>query len=139
MKNRLNSPEKELYIIGLTAPVILFVFALLYSYIIHILPILSECMFNKYLGIYCPGCGGTRAIISLFKGHFIRSFIYHPFVIYAVSMYLLFMILNTIKIFGSKNFRGMKFRNMYLYIGIGIITINFIAKNVLLLFGYRMI
>ena len=30
--------------------------------------LLPECPVHKYLGILCPGCGGTRALIALLHG-----------------------------------------------------------------------
>lgn len=32
------------------------------------------CIFNKVTGLYCPGCGITRAIRSLLKGNIHESF-----------------------------------------------------------------
>ena len=36
------------------------------------------CYFKATLGIPCPGCGLTRAYISLFKGDLSSAFFYHP-------------------------------------------------------------
>ncbi|MBQ6855594.1 MAG: DUF2752 domain-containing protein, partial [Lachnospiraceae bacterium] len=35
------------------------------------------CMFRMLTGLYCPGCGGTRAVKALLTGHPIQSFLYH--------------------------------------------------------------
>lgn len=43
------------------------------------------CLFHFITGLYCPGCGGTRAIRALFHGEILKSFCYHPFVLYAVT------------------------------------------------------
>ena len=32
------------------------------------------CIFNKVTGLYCPGCGITRAIRALLKGNIAESF-----------------------------------------------------------------
>ena len=42
----------------------------------------KKCMLLMVAGIYCPGCGGTRAIINLYRGKIWESFCYHPMVIY---------------------------------------------------------
>ena len=42
------------------------------------------CMFHMLTKIYCPGCGGTRAVYYLLTGHPGLSFLYHPFVIYTL-------------------------------------------------------
>jgi hypothetical protein len=45
------------------------------------------CPFKALTGIPCPGCGMTRALISMTKGDFHAAFRYNPF-----SFFLLFMI-----------------------------------------------
>lgn len=35
------------------------------------------CMFNKITGLYCPGCGMTRAVHSMLKFDFYQSFRYN--------------------------------------------------------------
>ncbi len=36
------------------------------------------CYFKATLGIPCPGCGFTRAYLSLLKGDLVSAFFYHP-------------------------------------------------------------
>lgn len=38
----------------------------------------AECGFRVRHGIYCPGCGGTRALIALLEGDLIQSLRYNP-------------------------------------------------------------
>ena len=42
------------------------------------------CLFRAVTKIYCPGCGGTRAVYLLLTGHPVLSFLYHPIVLYTV-------------------------------------------------------
>ena len=35
---------------------------------------LPPCLFHRLTGLYCPGCGGTRAVRLLFTGHIWKSF-----------------------------------------------------------------
>lgn len=41
----------------------------------------SECYFRTHWKIYCPGCGGTRALEALLQGKIMESFIYNPIVL----------------------------------------------------------
>lgn len=68
--------ESNFYILGLCLPGI---GAGLYL-LIRLLPagVLSvfsvPCLFHAVTGLYCPGCGGTRAVQVLFEGKFLLSF-----------------------------------------------------------------
>lgn len=101
----------------------------------------SDCAFQLWLGMYCPGCGGTRSVNALLHGHVLQSLWYHPLVTYGVALYLAFMITWTtakLHLFGIK--KGLKFRAGYMYAMLVIIAVNFIVKNVLkLCFGIMMI
>jgi hypothetical protein len=46
------------------------------------------CPFKALTGIPCPGCGMTRALLSLAKGDFQGAFHFNPF-----SFFLVFMVL----------------------------------------------
>lgn len=90
------------------------------------------CLFQDLTGLYCPGCGGTRAVKALLKGDLLLSVLYHPIVIYLIFVAVLFAISYLI----YRKTKNPKFRlyfdNKYAYIGIGIIVVNFVVKNYLL-------
>jgi len=46
------------------------------------------CVYKKYLGIDCPGCGMQRAFIELLKGHFGESIKMYPALIPIILMFL---------------------------------------------------
>ena len=48
---------------------------LLYAVILYISPI--SCIFNEIFGIPCPGCGMTRALLSVLRFDFNKAFSYH--------------------------------------------------------------
>ena len=43
------------------------------------------CPFRFFTGLYCPGCGGTRAVLALLSGDVGKSLYYHPFVLYMAA------------------------------------------------------
>lgn len=114
--------------------------------LVNLTDLLYPCLFHQISGLYCPGCGGTRAVKALIEGHFIDCFFYHPFVFYCAVMYLLFMGSHTIeKIYSlaAKNksshkkpfVRGLNFKVSYVYIGIIIILVQWMIKNAIVLFN----
>lgn len=94
---------------------------------------LPVCVSYTLWGIYCPGCGGTRAVINLMHFDIVKSFLFHPVVPYTAIVVGLFMISHTLNIFTKGKVKAMKFRPMYLYIMLAIIVIQFIVKNAIVL------
>lgn len=131
--------EDELFLIGLTALAAATALAVLYLCILRNFIPTVPCFFSTVLGIYCPGCGGTRALTALLHGHFLRALWYHPFVPYFAFVYFGFLLTQGLQKMGIKGIRGWKFHNWYLWGGMAILAINFIVKNILRLkFGILM-
>ena len=104
----------------------------LFLLVIKIVPV--TCLFKQVTGIYCPACGMTRAFITLLEGNILKSLYYNPTVIYILGYVSIYMIINTIcKMFSKEMI--IKYSNFYLYLGIFIMMLNFIIRNILLL-GY---
>lgn len=94
------------------------------------------CTLYNVFGIYCPGCGGTRAAVSLIHGHLLQSLMYHPFVPYTAAVAVCYIISHTLNIVTKGKVRAMLFRPIYLFIALGIIAVNWIFKNAfILIFG----
>lgn len=87
------------------------------------------CVLYTYFGWYCPGCGGTRAVVFFMKGQWVKSFLYHPVVLYTAVLFGVYIISHTLNIISRGRILAMKFRPMYLYIMVGIIIVQFIVKN----------
>ena len=92
--------------------------------ILHILG-RQPCMMQKLTGLYCPGCGGTRAVRALLAGHPLQSFLYHPFVLYAVVLMGILIFFRL----AEKVSRG-KIRRLSCVL---LIVGNWILRNILLL------
>jgi hypothetical protein len=122
--------ERQIYIAGLVSIPAFVILGFIFLKFIQP-KMIVPCVFYMFTGFYCPGCGGTRAVMALLKGNFLLSLWYHPLVIYAVVIYVLYMASHTLAFF-SPSIRGLKYRNAYLYIALGIVAVNFIVKNVLL-------
>ncbi len=91
----------------------------------------ADCLFWKFFGIYCPGCGGTRALVAFCKGRFLLSAWYHPVIMYVALMYGWFMLSHTLEKLHFPLIKGMKFRVWEMYGALVVLGINFVIKNIL--------
>ena len=111
------------------------------------------CLFRLATGLYCPGCGGTRALRLLLKGDLIGSLVYHPLVAYMIGAAGIVMLLRLRERGraaggraggGRKSARGPSERKrkspggcpgyeaILVGIGVALILINWAVKNYLL-------
>lgn len=106
---------------------------------IHIIPEqIAGCVMLRVSGLYCPGCGGTRAVVAMLKGDFVHSVLYHPAVLYGTTLFLVYFVSQTLMRITKGKVKGLSMKPLYLYILLAIIGVNFIVRNVLLLaFGIR--
>lgn len=116
-------------------------FLVIVALIIHvkgkqILEVFPPCLFNRITGLYCPGCGGTRAVFCFFRGEIIRSFKFNPIVPYTFIIGGWFMLSHTIEIISKGRVKiGLNYRNIYLWIALAIVVVNFLIKNLYILVG----
>ena len=95
------------------------------------------CLFRSLTGLYCPGCGGTRAVRYLLQGEIGRSLWYHPLVGYMAVVIVLESGAWAVRTWGRKKGRDGTVRflghyEMEVYVGIGIATVNWAVKNLAL-------
>lgn len=87
------------------------------------------CLFHWITGLYCPGCGGTRAVKYLLKGQLLTSFIYHPLVLYSVVAIGLSVLTAWIaKATGNSRWR-LGHEKGLIALGVGITVVNWLIKN----------
>lgn len=127
------TPEERLYNLALILCLAGGVLFILYCKVL--MPVLPAmpCVLWEMLGIYCPGCGGTRAVLALFHGQILKSLWYHPLVLYTVVILGGFMLTHTMEKLHVLHIKGWKFHDWYLYVALGIVITNWVLKNVLLL------
>ena len=91
------------------------------------------CLFHLVTGLYCPGCGGTRAVKYLLNGRLLESLFYNPVVLYGAVVlgaeaftWILSKILKKPKVYLARY-------TMFLLIGLVILGVNCLFKNYMLL------
>lgn len=95
---------------------------------------IGECALYKQLGVYCPACGGTRAMGALIRFELLDSLRYNPLVpigALVLVAYESFMLRYLIK----NEPRPLFFKKSVAIVLIGAWVVYLVARNVLLVFG----
>ena len=93
---------------------------------------LEECWIYGHLGLYCPGCGGTRAVLALLRGQILRSLYYHPAVVILSVVLLIYLPVQTICRLRKRTIPGWcRYRPMWLYLLIAMLLVNCVVRNLL--------
>lgn len=134
MMRERKKEENALFFLGwAVVGIIVVLYALCRICSISIAKINGPCLLRTFFGIYCPGCGGTRAISALFRGQLLESFICHPLVPYTALVCGWFLFSQTLERASKRRLKiGMHYRDIYLWIALGILGVNFIVKNLML-------
>ena len=131
--------ETELFHIGLILLTAGSGIWILYQYLFSDYLPEIPCFFSEVVGIYCPGCGGTRAFRALAEGRFLQALWFHPLVPYGVLVSGGFMVTQGLHRIGFRVVKGWRFHYWYLYVAAALIVFNFVIKNALrLLWGITM-
>lgn len=51
------------------------------------------CIFHKITGLYCPGCGITRMLISIINLNYYQAFRYNPLMFILLPFFIIYYIL----------------------------------------------
>ena len=98
------------------------------------------CVFRSLTGLYCPACGGTRAVRHFFAGEPLQSFLKHPAVLYTAFLCWIWSLSFLAEKLSKGKLRRYRIRAWQFYVLIGLFFLHFIVANVLLLvFGVDMI
>lgn len=134
--------RRSLYILGWLLPGIAAVCLLLSKVFgMDLSRLVLPCIFHSVTGLYCPGCGGTRAARLLLQGNILQSLYYHPLVLYGAALYGWFMISNSIEYLSRGRYKiGMRYYKWYVTVGVILLILNFVVKNgAMLIWHYPMI
>lgn len=106
---------------------------------------LGGCALRRATGLYCPGCGGTRAVRALLAFRPLKSLYYNAAVPYFALVYVCFMVkMFLLEHFGKPDESGeiISFGKLkehpgrlekFLYVGVGVLIVQWVVKLVFLL------
>lgn len=92
---------------------------------------LPGCVFYRLFYVYCPGCGGTRALLALLRGDLITSVCYHPVVLYGAVVFGWFLLSHLLERLHVPGVHGARYHDWYFYVALALLALNCIVRNVL--------
>lgn len=63
---------------------------LLFLFLNHTYSFYIPCFFHQITGLYCPGCGITRMIISILQFDFYQAFRWNPFLFLLIPFFVIY-------------------------------------------------
>ena len=94
----------------------------------------GSCGIRNKFHLYCPCCGGTRALKSLLELHIIKSLQYNPIVVFALLFVALHLMLLLIERLYYYKHRFVKLRLKILYVFFGLWMLFSLVRNFMLFY-----
>lgn len=94
----------------------------------------TGCSIRDKYGIYCPGCGGTRAVKALLQLDIIKSIYYNPIpfsiVVFVIGLLIVFLLEKR----NGRKALYFKIKSRLCLMVLIVIVLNFLVKNYFLIF-----
>ena len=140
MKNKLLRNEKRLFVALNLAAIACVPLFFLYRELTAAIPWLFECHFLRLTGLYCPGCGSTRALAALLTGRPLVAIRANPGFISALLLALWLDLRLGLAAAGKTKFKFGKPEKIWGTVTLVIYFIWAIARNILLVsYGYDLL
>ena len=105
----------------------LLILLITYLYLGNKFHIYLDCPIKKTIGLYCPGCGITRMLLSILQLDFYQAFRYNPIIFIDVPILFILFVLNLL----YKDKENLKKINNIIIIVLAIITVAYgILRNI---------
>ena len=96
--------------------------------VLYLIGLPIECFFHKITGLYCPGCGVTRMLVSLLTLNFKQAFCYNELLFCLLFLTIIYNIYKII--YYLKNNKWLKLPSIIWYILIILLIIYGILRNI---------
>lgn len=114
--------KKRIFIYSIPFIFIISAYTLRFFYMKYIASLNIPCFVHLITGYWCPGCGGTRSMNELSKGHIIKSLHYNPI---SVVLLINFILIYIQLIFNTHNIKKRVLPENDMYIVILVIAMLF--------------
>lgn len=96
----------------------------------HFTHLYIPCLVYEITGLYCPGCGATRMIISMLHFDFKQAFFYNQLLFVSTPIFIVLFIDYVISNIRGKKELYKKIPNIVYYIYIALLIIFMIIRNI---------
>ena len=96
-------------------------------------PTVSRCWVWEHWHVYCPGCGGTRALIALAHAQLGAALRYHPPVVITLALAGAYLLTQTVWRLRGRRGWVLHYRLWWPAAIVGLFLVNCLARNILLL------
>ncbi|MGN1434087.1 MAG: DUF2752 domain-containing protein [Ruminococcus sp.] len=90
---------------------------------------LPECNFYKWTGLYCPGCGDTRAVIALMNGDILLSLRQNALIVVLLLILAAMYIELLLKVVFEKRFKSPVLNLKFLCIFLILFAVYSVVRN----------
>lgn len=97
-------------------------------------PSFPACWIFTHWHIYCPACGGTRAMIALAKGRIFAALLYNPAVPVGAFSVAAYLLSQTVWRMRGRRGRVLRYDPRWLGGFLGLLLVNCTVRNLLWLF-----
>ena len=89
------------------------------------------CLFQQMTGLYCPGCGGTRALMALAQGRVGAALWYHTPVVITLALAAIYLFSQTAWRLRGKRGWVLRYDRRWPMVLVGLFLANCVVRNVL--------
>lgn len=109
----------------------IFSFLIVLIFLMNLYNIRLICIFKEITGFYCPGCGTTRLLKSLFKLEIKQAFMYNPLVFILIPFIGIYFVDRMImSLFNKESFIPLKINKAFWNIALVITIIFGVLRNI---------
>ena len=93
-------------------------------------PLYPPCIFHHITGLYCPGCGSTRAIHALLHGDLLGALRFNPLTLLFIFILASYGIVYAIYLIKGKSFNASFINPVWIWLLLAVILLFWVLRNI---------